>query len=46
MRPGWKAVGADSIDSLLNTAFVGPEGKRFILVAVNLSDKPQAAKTP
>jgi len=43
VRPGWKAVDADSVDSLLNTAFVGPEGKRFILVAVNFSDKPQAA---
>ena len=45
VRPGWRVVGLDGElphDTVLNTAFVGPEGRHFVIVAVNLSLKPQA----
>ena len=43
VRPGWLAVGMDGElphDAILNTAFIGPEGKRFVIVAANVSLKP------
>lgn len=42
VRPGWRAVGLGGElphDTILNTAFVGPAGERFVIVAVNLSLK-------
>jgi O-glycosyl hydrolase len=45
VRPGWREIGIDGElphDVILNTGFVGPEGRRFVIVAVNLSLKPQA----
>ncbi|MGC9954746.1 MAG: glycoside hydrolase [Rhizomicrobium sp.] len=45
VHPGWRAIGIDGQllhDAILNTGFVGPEGRRFVIVAVNLSAKPQA----
>ena len=45
VRPGWRAIGIDGElphDAILNTAFVGPEGRRFVIIAVNLSAQPQA----
>jgi len=41
VKPGWKLVQVGSTESVLNTAFISPDGRSWALVVVNTTDKPQ-----
>jgi len=43
VRPGWKLMKVDGA-GIDNTGFVAPDGDSFVIVAVNPTDRPQAAR--